>query len=151
MGLLVGALTLSACGGGGQQAGGGGGDGSPLIVATTTHLADFARVVGGDDAEVYQVLRPGISPHEHEPTPADLDAVAGALVVIHNGLDLETFWDDLVEAADPHGIVVDASYAVEILDGDEEEEADPHIWHDPTRAKTMVANLTEALAQSDPE
>lgn len=150
VGLLVGVLTLSACGGGGQQAGGGGDDGSPLIVATTTHLADFARVVGGDDAEVYQVLRPGISPHEHEPTPADLDAVAGAQVVIHNGLDLETFWDDLVEAGDPQGIVVDASDGVEVL-GSDEEEADPHIWHDPIRAKTMVANLTEALAQADPE
>jgi zinc/manganese transport system substrate-binding protein/manganese/iron transport system substrate-binding protein len=70
--------------------------------------------------------------------------------MIHNGLDLETFWDDLVEAGDPQGIVVDASDGVEVL-GSDEEEADPHIWHDPIRAKTMVANLTEALVQADPE
>lgn len=45
--------------------------------------------------------------------------------------------------------MVDAGDGVEVLS--DEDEADPHIWHDPTRAKTMVANLTEALAQADPE
>jgi ABC-type Zn uptake system ZnuABC Zn-binding protein ZnuA len=45
--------------------------------------------------------------------------------------------------------VVDAGDGVEVLS--DEDEADPHIWHDPIRAKTMVANLTEALAQADPD
>ncbi len=125
-------------------------------------------MVGGDRAEVYQVLRPGVSPHDYEPTAADLDAVATADVVIHNGLDLEAFWDDLIGAADPEGTVVVASEGVSLLEGEEDEgeedegdegegdeaeggEADPHIWHDPTRARTMVANLTEALVEADPD
>lgn len=117
------------------------------------------------------MLRPGISPHDHEPTPTDLHAVGTAEVVIHNGLDLEAFWDDLIAAASPEGTVVDASEGVPVLaareepahersESGEQEEAledghrvgdvDPHIWHDPLRARTMVVNLTEALVQADP-
>lgn len=162
-------LLVVACGQGAVQVGVG--DGPPLIVATTTHLADFARVVAGDRAEVYQVLRPGVSPHDYEPTPVDLDAVATADVVVHNGFGLEAFWGDLVAAAVPEGTVVDASGGVPLLkdvseeagheevgDGEEAEvvgdehavgRVDPHIWHDPTRARTMVANLARALVEAD--
>lgn len=151
-GVLAAMLILPGCGGGGAEMANGGGDDAPLVVATTTHLADFARVVGGDRARVYQVLRPGVSPHEHEPTAADLEAVAGAEVVVHNGLGLEAFWPDLVSAAGPEGIVVDASEGIATLGPGAGEahpgtaghgEVDPHVWHDPTRASVMVANLTE--------
>ena len=47
------------------------------VVATTTQVHDFARVIGGDCVEVYGVLKPNVDPHDYEPSPADLDAMAG--------------------------------------------------------------------------
>ena len=37
----------------------------------------LVRVVGGDYVDVYGVLKPNVDPHDYEPTPADLDAIAG--------------------------------------------------------------------------
>jgi ABC-type Zn uptake system ZnuABC Zn-binding protein ZnuA len=37
-------------------------------------------------------------------------------------------------------------------EGDHDEEGlDPHVWHDPDRAKIMVTNIAEALATADPD
>src|SRR3954454_3815618 len=55
--LAAGALVLAAlvagCGGDDAAA-----DGKVPVVATTTHVADFTRAVGGDDVSVTQLLKP---------------------------------------------------------------------------------------------
>src|SRR5204862_176534 len=60
--LLAGAaaLLLAGCAGSGSHRG-------PLVVATTTQIGDWARVVGGDAVTVHQLLQPNTDPHEYEP------------------------------------------------------------------------------------
>ena len=70
------ATVAAACGvasGSGAEAGA---DGRLRVVATTTQVADFARQVGGDRAEVTGVLKPNVDPHDYEPSPADLTTIA---------------------------------------------------------------------------
>ncbi len=128
------------------------------VVTTTTQLTDFVSQIGGDGVQVYGVLKPNVDPHDYEPSPADLDAIATADVVVKNGVGLEAWFDKTIEAASPAGTVVDASQGVPLRQRPSEDasapgatEDDPHIWHNPQNAKQMVANASRALVAANPE
>ena len=164
------ATVLAGCGSGddaGQAAPAASG-GTPLaVVATTPEVADFVRNIGGSDVAVTQIIKPNVDPHDYEPTPADIQAIGTAKVVVKNGVGLEEWLDRTIEAAGFQGAVVDSSQGVKLREGghheeeggehaEEEgeehadEEHDPHIWHDPRNAKIMVTNIEKGLAAADP-
>jgi ABC-type Zn uptake system ZnuABC Zn-binding protein ZnuA len=145
---LVGAFALTGCGSGGAERD----SGAALdVVATTPVVADFVRNVGGDRVHVDQILKPGVDPHDYEPSPADVQAIADADVVVKSGVGLEHWLDDTVSSANFGGPVVDSSRGVRIRPGDEADAAgDPHIWHDPRNAGIMVGDIAAALAAKDP-
>lgn len=118
------------------------------VVTTTTQVTDFATVVGADRAKIYSVLKANVDPHDYEPTPADLDAIAKADVLIQNGVGLEKWFQDTLKNANPKGLVVDASKGVTIRKNGKEE--DPHIWHNPQNAKIMVKNIQAAFDAVSP-
>jgi ABC-type Zn uptake system ZnuABC Zn-binding protein ZnuA len=115
------------------------------VVTTTTQLTDFARVVGGDHVEVYDVVKANVDPHDYEPTPSDLEAIRGADLIVRNGVGLEAWLKRTAESAGAKGRVVEATKGVALR------RDDPHVWHDPTRASAMVANVATALGQVNPE
>jgi ABC-type Zn uptake system ZnuABC Zn-binding protein ZnuA len=154
---VVATLTVAAMGAcssdGGASAKTGSGDrpGKVKVVATTTQVQDFSRVIGGDCVQVYGVLQPNVDPHDYEPSPADLKAIADADVTVKNGVDLEKWFDDTIASASPRGVIVDSSDGVAVHPGDDEDPAgDPHIWHDPRNAEIMVTNIERALAAARP-
>jgi zinc/manganese transport system substrate-binding protein len=150
------ALFLAGCGDGdvGQAAPAASGGKALAVVATTPEVADFVRNIGGDDVAVTQIIRPNVDPHEYEPTPADIQAIATAKVVVKNGVGLEKWLDQTIESAGFNGTVVDSSQGVTVRKGDpgdeEMAEGDPHIWHNPRNAKIMVTNIEKALAAANP-
>ena len=141
------ALLAAGCSGSGGAAGDGGGGGL-RVVATTTQVADLAANVGGDRVQVTSLLKPGIDAHDYEPSPADIDAIARADLVVQNGVGLEAWLGDTIESSGFAGPVVDASQGVRLrqVDG----EADPHIWQDPGNARRMAANIERGLAAAEP-
>ena len=164
------ATVLAGCGSGddaGQAAPAASG-GTPLaVVATTPEVADFVRNIGGSDVAVTQIIKPNVDPHDYEPTPADIRAIGEAKLVVKNGVGLEEWLDQTIEAAGFQGAVVDSSQGVTLREGGhheeegehaegeaeeehEGEEHDPHIWHDPRNAKVMVTNIQKGLAAADP-
>ncbi len=116
----------------------------PLVVATTTQLADFARTIGGDAVEVRGLLSPNLDAHDYDPTPADLDALARAEVILANGVGLEPWLDDAATAAEATAPITDTSQGTELLDPG----PNPHIWLDPHNARVMAANVTDAIADA---
>lgn len=90
---------------------------APLVVVSTTQLADFARTVGGDAVEVYSLLTPNADAHDFDPSPRDLDALARATVIVRNGLELDPWLDEAVEASGTDVEVVDASEGARLLEG----------------------------------
>jgi ABC-type Zn uptake system ZnuABC Zn-binding protein ZnuA len=148
--LAVSLLLVVACGdSSGSDAGA-----APLqVVATTTVLTDFAQVIGGDRARIYEVLKPNVDPHDYEPSPKDLDSLRSAKVVVKNGVHLEAWFDDAARASGTKATIVDASAGVAIRAADDERESpegDPHIWHDPRNAKQMIATMLAAFIAADP-
>ena len=154
--MLVG---LAACGpsdssttGGTGLSGAEGGGAKLRVVATTTQVADFARNIGGDRVEVTQILKPNVDPHDYEPSPADVQAVADADVVVDNGVGLERWLDQLISASGFDGAVTDTSTGLQIRHGDggeEEAAGDPHIWHNPQNALIMCRTIAAAFSNAD--
>jgi len=118
------------------------------VVATTTQVADFARNIGGDRVQVTSLFKPNVDAHDYEPSPADIETIARADVVIENGAGLESWLHDTIESSGYDGPVIDTSQGVRLrqLGG----QPDPHIWQNPRNAMVMVANIERALAAADP-
>ncbi|MEI7464913.1 MAG: zinc ABC transporter substrate-binding protein [Burkholderiales bacterium] len=113
------------------------------VVATFSLLADIAREVGGPTVEVSALVGPNADAHVFEPTPSDVRRVAGADVVITNGLRFEGWIDRLIKASGYRGPVVVASRGVAIrqLSGG----ADPHAWQDLANGMRYADNIRAAL------
>jgi ABC-type Zn uptake system ZnuABC Zn-binding protein ZnuA len=129
------------------------------VVATTTQVADFARNIGGDQVQVTSLLKPGVDAHDYEPSPADLEAIARADLVVENGVGLEAWLDDTIKSSGFTGPVVDTSQGVKLRAGGHAQEGkeqaggdepDPHIWQNPRNAQLMAANIQRGLAAAEP-
>src|SRR4051794_31622045 len=73
------ALSLYGCGSSGNSAAASGAAspaGRLAVVATTPEVADFVRNIGGAGVTLTQIIKPNVDPHEYEPTPADIQAIA---------------------------------------------------------------------------
>src|SRR5581483_3495870 len=70
-------------------AGCGSSSGGASVVATTTQIADWTRAVAGSTLAVHQILQPNTDPHEYEPRPVDVEAVADAKLVLESGDGLD--------------------------------------------------------------
>jgi ABC-type Zn uptake system ZnuABC Zn-binding protein ZnuA/ABC-type Mn2+/Zn2+ transport system permease subunit len=143
-------LLLAGCGSSHST-----GSGLP-VVATTTQIGDWARIVGGADAKVSQILQPNTDPHEYEPRPADVEATAGAKLVLEDGDNLDKWMGKVVSEAGGRPTVVDLGAGVPVkrageTSGPEASRYDPHWWHDPVNAIAAVGEIRDALVAADPK
>jgi len=105
------------------------------VVASFSIIGDFARNVGGDRIELTTLVGPNGDAHVYEPKPQDAVAMAGADVVLVNGLHFEGFLQRLVEASATKAAVVELTKGVKPLAVSEEEhegeshKADAHEDH----------------------
>ena len=119
---------------------------------TFTIIADMARNVAGDAAEVVSITRPGAEIHNYAPTPRDIVAAQGADLIIWNGLNLELWFEKFFRTLRDVPEVV-ASTGVEpmgIAEGPYTGKPNPHAWMSPTDAKIYVDNIRDAFIAHDP-
>jgi ABC-type Zn uptake system ZnuABC Zn-binding protein ZnuA len=140
------AVGLVAVGCGDEE--GGAGNAELTAVATTTHVADFARNVGGGRVDVRGLVQPNSDPHDYEPRPSDARAVAEADVVLRSGGDLDEWLDEVLDNAGEDVPTVTLIDSVDTIEGDGE--TDPHWWQDPRNAVLAVEAIRGALAEADP-
>lgn len=82
------------------------------VVASFSILGDIVREVGGKDVSVSTLVGPDGDAHEYEPTPADARKLAGAQLLVVNGLDFEAWLPRLEKASGFAGRKVVASEGV---------------------------------------
>ena len=129
-------------------------EGEKLLVATTfTVIADLARNVAGDAADVVSITRPGAEIHNYQPTPRDLLRVRDADVVLWNGLGLERWFEKFIsrvrDATDV--IVSEGVEPLPILDGPYAAKPNPHAWMSASDVSIYVRNIEAALSAADPD
>jgi ABC-type Zn uptake system ZnuABC Zn-binding protein ZnuA/ABC-type Mn2+/Zn2+ transport system permease subunit len=111
------------------------------VVATTPVVGDLAANVAGDDIEVTTLMSADTDPHEYEPRPADVEALANADLVVASGGDIDGWIDDAIadSGSDAEMVVLADVIPHELPD-------DPHWWHDPRNAAAAADRIGEALA-----
>lgn len=161
--LLLLAAALALCCGGCDERSAAESDASPAgadqrytIVATVGMVADLARNIAGERAEVIGLLGSGVDPHLYSPTRSDVQRLLDADVIFYNGLLLEgKMTDSLVRAATAGKKVyavtehLDESYLLEPAEF--EGHYDPHVWMDPSAWAKAVEVVRDKLVEVDPQ
>ena len=145
--LLCAGLVLLLAAAGCRDSGPSGGNGV-VAVGTTTQVGDLLRQVGGRRVTVRQILRPNSDPHEYEPRPSDVKALADAQLVVRSGGDVDDWLGSLVDNSGTGAPVLTLIDHVHRLrrNGD----LDPHWWQDPRNAMLAVAAIRDRLVKVDP-
>ena len=123
------------------------------VVTTFTVIADIARNVAGDAAEVESIIRPNAEIHEYSPTPGDLLRAQGARLVLYNGLNLELWFERFFRNLRdvPSVVVSEGVEPMGISEGPYSGKPNPHAWMSPSDALIYVENIRAAFAEHDPD
>jgi ABC-type Zn uptake system ZnuABC Zn-binding protein ZnuA len=146
------------------------------VIATTSVFADLAQLALGDNVTIETIIPAGVDVHTFEPSPADAQKLAGADLIVMNGLGLDEWALSLLEAAgkSEEDVLelaegIDESNAWVYLKGEEHDEeegeehseeegeehghggTDPHIWLDPKGAAIYVDRIAARVAAELPE
>lgn len=146
------------------------------VIATTSVFADLAQLALGNNVTIETIVPAGVDVHTFEPSPADAQKLAGADLIVMNGLGLDEWALSLLEAAgkSEEDVLelaegIDESNAWVYLEGEEHDEeegeehseeegeehghggTDPHIWLDPKGAAIYVERIAARVAAALPE
>lgn len=129
------------------------------VIASFSIIGDLVKNVGGDRVAVITLVGPDADAHVYEPTPADSKAVAGADLVVVNGLGFEGWMERLIQTSGYKGPVVVASGGIKPRELAEEKpkpgsghghKIDPHAWQDLSNGRIYVDNIAQGLRAQDP-
>jgi ABC-type Zn uptake system ZnuABC Zn-binding protein ZnuA len=165
--IIVFVLLVAACGGRAGATGAPGGSAPPSpepdalnVVATTTVFADLVREAGGAAVRVTSLVPAGGDPHTYAPTPSDVRSLAGADLVVMNGLGVDEWLKPLLaEAKRPLSALVELGPdqpGVTYLVGAEGAAAgsaasvNPHLWLNVAYAELYVKRIVAALQAAAP-
>ena len=117
------------------------------VVAAENFYGDVAQQVGGPAVKVLSILtNPDQDPHLFEASPSVARALAGARVVVANGVGYDPWTDKLLAAtAKGERTVVVAGALTGHKAGD-----NPHIWYDPATMLAVASSLADAFSAIDP-
>ncbi|MAS45404.1 MAG: iron ABC transporter substrate-binding protein [Rhodobacteraceae bacterium] len=123
------------------------------VVTTFTVLADMARNVAGDAAEVVSVTKPGAEIHGYQPTPRDIVGAHDADLILWNGLNLELWFEQfLANLGDvPSVTLSDGIDPLPIGGGSYAGKPNPHAWMGLANARIYIDNIAAAFAAHDPD
>jgi zinc transport system substrate-binding protein len=126
-----------------------------MVVTTIYPLMYFTNRITASDAsiDVRSLIGSGVEAHTFEPTPADIQLLASADLIVANGLDLEPWLDRALDAlSGGHAPVIEAANAEDAHQrANDDHQWDPHFWLDPILAASQVKILRDALVSGNPD
>ena len=145
--MLVAAMLLAGCGAPRPV-----GPGGLRVLAAETFLGDITQNVAGDRIQVETLLRPGVDPHEFQPTPQDAIRIEQSQLLIVNGVGYETWLTKtLQDSAGQTKLVVASEGLSPMADPSAEHpEGDPHMWMNPLDVIHYVEKIRDGLSKADP-
>ena len=142
------AMLAAGCGGAKKAST----SGKKRVVTSFTIIADMAREVAGDAAEVESITKPGAEIHGYEPTPKDIVKAQGADLVLWNGMNLELWFEKFFTNVKdvPGAVLTEGITPIGIGEGPYSGKPNPHAWMSPANAVIYVENIRRALVKMDP-
>ena len=123
------------------------------VVTTFTVIADIARNVAGDAAQVESITKPGAEIHDYQPTPGDVVKAQDADLILWNGMNLERWFKRFVQDIEnvPEVVVTEGIEPLSIYEGPYEGKPNPHAWMSVSNALIYVENIRDAMSAHDPK
>lgn len=128
------------------------------VVASFYPMYDFAVKIGGDKAEVTDMVPAGTEPHDWEPSVADIKNLEEADLFVYSGAGMEHWADDVLRSLENSKLVtVEASGGLTLRAGSSHEgehdhgQYDPHVWLSPVNAKKEMENIKDGYVKADPD
>ncbi len=121
------------------------------VIATFSFLGDFVKNIAGDNVELMTLVGPEGDTHEYEPVPSDSKALAEAEVIFEDGLEFESWLNNLYTASGSKAVrvVVSEGVTLRVVEENGQKETDPHIWQNVDNAILMVKNIEAGLIKAD--
>jgi zinc/manganese transport system substrate-binding protein len=118
------------------------------VVAAENFWGSIASQLGGNRVQLKSVITsPATDPHDYEPTAADARTLAGARMVIVNGIGYDPWAEKLIAANPVSGrIVLNVGDLVGIKPG-----GNPHRWYSPTDVQRMIDAIVRDYGKLDPK
>jgi ABC-type Zn uptake system ZnuABC Zn-binding protein ZnuA len=143
-------MTAGACGAGSSSRA----PGAPVnVVTTTTVFGDLVKNVGGDLVSVTSLVGKNGDVHTFEPKPADVQTVAGANLLVMNGLGLDDWLEKTITNAAAGGTPLiklgPGVTGVDLLPGEQPGTQNPHLFMDVKYAELYVDEIATALKAAD--
>jgi zinc/manganese transport system substrate-binding protein len=150
--LIVSALALAAAALSAPAAlssrGSAAGGGALQVVAVENFWGSIAAQLGGERVHVASVItNPATDPHDYEPTAVDARALAGAQLVIVNGIGYDPWAPKLLAANPVKGrVVLTVGDVVGVKPG-----GNPHRWYSPGNVQQVIAAIVADYKRLDPK
>jgi len=134
------------------------GDETKLNVITSFNaMSELCIAIGGDKINLLTIIPTGTEPHDFEPTITDVVNLSKADIFVINGLNMETWAEELINTADNDNLIlcVASENSVARINTDENETSehgqyDPHMWLSLNKAQEMAATIAGYFYTSDP-
>jgi zinc/manganese transport system substrate-binding protein len=116
------------------------------VVAAENFWGSIASQLGGKRVHVTSVITsPATDPHAYEPTAADARTIAGAQMVIVNGVGYDPWAQKLIDANPVHGrVVLNVGDLVGVKLG-----GNPHRWYSPADVQRVIAAIVRDYRKLD--
>lgn len=113
--ILLAVLILSGCG---SKSGGGIVEGKVNVITTFYPIYEFTKEIGGDDANVVNLLPTGVEPHDWTPRSQDIVNTSKAQLFLYNGAGLEGWVPGFLKGLDKDTQVkpVEVSHGIQLID-----------------------------------
>ena len=98
-------------------------DGRLRVSSFSTILTEVVSEVGGDKVEVTGHVKPGVDPHDFQPTQPDLKSVASSDLILVSARHLEGYVEKLRAAAGGKAVLLEVGNQLPGVAND------PHWWH----------------------
>lgn len=115
-----------------------------VVAASLPPIASLVNVVAGDRLQTLSLLPPGRSPHDYEPTPAELGRLRHAVLFVEAGTGVDAWMRRAAVA-----VMGDSVQVLTLVSG--MASSDLHPWLDPDRVRAFLPVLARRLAEIDPE
>jgi zinc/manganese transport system substrate-binding protein len=142
--LMAAAVAVAGCGSAAASAG----KGQIVAVGAENEYANVISQIGGSYVSVTAVeSNPNVDPHTFEASPTVARTVAGAQLVVQNGVGYDSFMNK-VESASPNSSR--KVITVQSLLGLPDSTANPHLWYMPRTMPAVAHALVKDLSAIDP-
>ena len=129
--------------------------GQPRVVATVGMIADVARNVAGECAEVTALMGPGVDPHLYRASARDVRLLQQADAILYSGFALEGQLGEILDKlgqARPAVAVSPAAVPFEaLITAQGSYGVDPHLWMDGHLWAGTVRVITDLIGELAPE